>query len=201
MSIKRLTKTRIPTASGEFYLCLYDSGDGEEHMALLMGDLEEKTDVLARVHSECFTGDVLGSRRCDCGEQLAMAMQRVAMAGEGIILYLRQEGRGIGLLSKLKAYDLQDEGYDTVEANIALGHGADERDYSIAAAIFHDLGVTSVRLMTNNPAKIEALEALGIEVTEHIALQAEPNADNLDYLRTKMLRMGHTISLNGANGD
>lgn len=190
-TLKRLTQARIPTSIGEFDLHLYDSPDDKDHLAITMGDLTNKEGILARVHSECFTGDVLGSRRCDCGPQLNLAMQMVAEAGEGVIIYLRQEGRGIGLLDKLRAYNLQDEGYDTVDANLLLGHEADERDYTVAALILADLSVQSVRLMTNNPAKIEALGELGIDVIERVPLKTDVHTDNLSYLQTKLKRMNH----------
>jgi GTP cyclohydrolase II len=151
--------------------------------------------VLTRIHSECFTGDVLGSLRCDCGEQLAQAMEIIAAEGNGVLLYLRQEGRGIGLLDKLRAYNLQDQGYDTVEANLMLGHEADERDYTLAAAILRDLDVRSVRLMTNNPAKIDSLRALGIPVRKRVPLEGRVTPDNADYLRTKANRMHHLLDV------
>ena len=169
--------------------------DDKEHLALVHGDVSNQENVLVRIHSECFTGDVLGSLRCDCGEQLQRAIQMVAAAGSGIIIYLRQEGRGIGLLDKLRAYNLQDEGYDTVDANIMLGHQADSRDYTIAALILQDLDVHSVRLLTNNPDKIEKLEALDIAVTERVAHPAGVNAENAGYLRTKVERMRHLLDL------
>ncbi len=201
--MERLTCARIPTEVGQFELCLFENNhDGKEHLALVMGDVAEQEQVLVRVHSECFTGDVLGSRRCDCGEQLNRAMQLIADEGRGIIVYLRQEGRGIGLLSKLRAYNLQDEGYDTVEANLMLGHQADERDYTAASLILQSLAVKSLRLITNNPTKIESLQALGIKVTERIPLQPKITADNAEYLVTKVQRMRHLLDLNGwANGD
>jgi len=187
---------RIPTPYGEFQLCIYqESEHSEEHLALVMGDPEGKDDVLVRVHSECFTGDVLGSLRCDCGEQLQRAMAAVAGAGEGVILYLRQEGRGIGLEEKLRAYNLQDEGYDTVDANLALGHQADERDYTSAARILEYLGVKSISLLTNNPSKIEALTALGIDVHRRVALTATVNPENRRYLHTKARRMHHLFDI------
>ncbi len=194
--VTRLEHARIPTAEGEFQLCYYTNNhDNKEHLALIMGTVEGQHAVLARVHSECFTGDVLGSRRCDCGEQLHRAMSLVAQAGLGVIIYLRQEGRGIGLLDKLRAYNLQDEGYDTVEANLVLGHQADERDYTLAARILEDLGVKSIRLMTNNPAKITSLRALGIDVIDRVPLEADANPENIGYLRTKAERMNHQLSL------
>jgi GTP cyclohydrolase II len=194
--IERMACARIPTELGEFQLCLYaDLTDGKEHLALVMGEVQGVDNVLVRVHSECFTGDVLGSRRCDCGEQLQRSMVLIAEAGSGVIIYLRQEGRGIGLLDKLRAYNLQDIGYDTVEANLALGHQADERDYTVAALILTDLGVSTVRLITNNPSKIEHLAELGVGVAERIPLESTVYADNAQYLFTKALRMNHLFNL------
>jgi 3,4-dihydroxy 2-butanone 4-phosphate synthase/GTP cyclohydrolase II len=170
--------------------------DSKEHLALVLGEVSGRRDVLVRVHSECFTGDVLGSRRCDCGEQLGQAMALIAEAGAGVLVYLRQEGRGIGLLDKLLAYNLQDSGLDTVDANLALGHGADERDYTIAAGILQDLEVESVRLLTNNPLKVEALSQLGVPVARRMPLQTRANQDNFLYLQTKARRMNHLLNLN-----
>jgi GTP cyclohydrolase II len=196
LSVERKVCARIPNEHGEFQLCLYTNNlDDKEHLALVLGDVHEMEKVLVRVHSECFTGDVLGSRRCDCGDQLQQAMQLVAEEGAGVIVYLRQEGRGIGLAEKLRAYNLQDEGYDTVEANLVLGHEADERDYSIAAHILQDLGVRSVRLLTNNPDKIRRLDELGIPVVERIALESAIHPDNAFYLFTKAQRMNHLLDL------
>ena len=199
LSVQRLTSTRIPTVNGEFTLSLYENTeDDKDHLALIYGDpstLQEQEDVLVRIHSECFTGDVLGSLRCDCGEQLNASIRRIAAEEGGVLIYLRQEGRGIGLHNKLKAYNLQDEGYDTVEANQLLGHGADERDYSIGAHILEDLGIQSVRLLTNNPEKIESLEAHDITVSERVALEPHLNQHNTDYLRTKVDRMRHLLEL------
>ena len=195
-SVSRLACARIPTHMGEFQLCLYENTrDQKEHLALVLGDISGKENVLVRVHSECFTGDVLGSMRCDCGPQLHRAMHRVADAGAGLIIYLRQEGRGIGLLDKLRAYNLQDAGYDTVDANLLLGHQADERDYTLAAYILRDWEVRSIRLMTNNPHKVESLQSLGITVTDRVPLQAAVTADNAEYLRTKVERMRHVLRL------
>ena len=195
-TIEEVTCARIPTDSGEFQLCYYRSDiDDKEHLALVYGDIIGKENVLVRIHSECFTGDVLGSLRCDCGEQLHRAMQMVTAHGAGIVIYLRQEGRGIGLLDKLRAYNLQDEGYDTVDANLMLGHQADGRDYTIAALILQDLHVHSVRLLTNNPDKIEKLQALAVNVTERVALPVDVNAENAVYLRTKVKRMRHLLDL------
>ena len=195
--IRLLTSARIPTQVGEFQLGLYENSlDEKDHLALIHGDIASAENVLVRVHSECYTGDVLGSLRCDCGEQLNTSMRMIAEEGTGIILYLRQEGRGIGLHDKLRAYNLQDKGYDTVDANLALGHGADERDYTIGALILHDLGVKSVRLITNNPEKIERLEAHGISIAERVPLQPHLNEHNTDYLQAKVERMHHMLELN-----
>ena len=164
-ALKRSVTSRIPTDIGEFQLCLYTSNNDEkEHIALIMGKVKGKSNILVRIHSECFTGEVLGSCRCDCKEQLHLAMQKIAEEGCGVLIYLRQEGRGIGLSDKLRAYNLQDQGYDTVDANLLLGHQADERDYTIAALILEDLQVRSVRLLTNNPLKIKSIRELGIIV-------------------------------------
>ncbi len=196
LKVKRMASARIPTQMGEFQLILYTNNqDNKEHLALVMGDIEGKDDVLVRVHSECYTGDVLGSLRCDCGEQLHRAMQTIALEGQGVILYLRQEGRGIGLLDKLRAYNLQDQGYDTVEANLALGHQADERDYTVAARMLEDLDVRSIRLLTNNPSKIENLSDLGVVVKERIPVESTITADNAFYLFTKVQRMDHLLDL------
>lgn len=192
-----MVSARIPTEIGEFRLHLYyNNFDSKEHLALLLGNPEEASNVLLRVHSECFTGDVLGSRRCDCGEQLQNAMQQIAAAELGVIIYLRQEGRGIGLLDKLRAYNLQDEGYDTVDANLLLGHHADERDYTIAARIIDDLKIHSVRLLTNNPQKLERLREQGIIVNERIPVEPTIHPDNVHYLSTKVNRMNHLLNLN-----
>jgi GTP cyclohydrolase II len=196
IKIEQMACARIPTENGEYRLYLYKNNrDDKDHLALVFGDVQRKASVLVRVHSECFTGDVLGSRRCDCGEQLQQAMRMIAEAGAGVIVYLRQEGRGIGLLDKLRAYNLQDQGYDTVEANLALGHQPDERDFSIAALILQDLGVRSARLLTNNPEKIACLERLGFSVIERIALEGVINDDNAYYLFTKAQRMNHLLDL------
>lgn len=194
--VVRKVSTRIPTGVGEFNLYLYTSDrDNKEHLALVMGDVQGQSEILVRVHSECFTGDVLGSRRCDCGEQLQYAMQVIAESGCGVIVYLRQEGRGIGLLDKLRAYNLQDLGYDTVEANLMLGHQADERDYTIASLILEDLGIQSIRLLTNNPGKISHLRELGVDVTQRVPVEPTVNADNYHYLFTKAQRMHHLFDL------
>jgi GTP cyclohydrolase II len=194
LEIKRVASARIPTAEGEYQLCLYaNNRDDKEHLALVMGEVAGKKDLLVRVHSECFTGDVLGSRRCDCGEQLQRSMQMIAEQGEGVLIYLRQEGRGIGLASKIAAYALQERGLDTVEANLALGLPEDMRDYRAAAEMLLDLGVRRIRLLTNNPAKIDNLLRYGVEVVERVPLEISPNPSNLGYLRTKREKMGHLL--------
>src|SRR5215211_1290480 len=183
VTVTRRATARIPTVVGQSQLYLYASNlDDKEHLALIIGDVTHQSDVLVRVHSECFTGDVLGSLRCDCGAQLSQAMRLIAKEGLGILIYLRQEGRGIGLLNKLHAYNLQDQGYDTVEANLLLGHEADERDYTIAALILKHLGVRAVRLLTNNPLKTEGLQKSGIMVTARVPLQSEVTSENAAYL-------------------
>ncbi len=198
-TVSRLVSTRIPTAYGDFQLCYYSNTlDNKEHLAFVMGNVSDAENVLVRIHSECFTGDVLGSRRCDCGEQLDRSLQLIASQGAGVLVYLRQEGRGIGLLQKMRAYNLQDQGYDTVDANLLLGHGADERDYSLAARILEELGVKSIRLMTNNPLKIQALESEGIRVNARFPLEATVNADNEGYLLTKVRRMDHLLKVKPA---
>ncbi|GAA3532062.1 bifunctional 3,4-dihydroxy-2-butanone-4-phosphate synthase/GTP cyclohydrolase II [Aeromicrobium panaciterrae] len=192
--VSRLATTRLPTEFGEFTAHGYrDQIDGAEHIALVFGDPGTQ-DVLTRIHSECLTGDVFGSRRCDCGPQLELSMTEVTAAGAGVVVYLRgHEGRGIGLLHKLQAYALQDAGRDTVDANLDLGFGEDERDYAAGAQILRDLGVTSVRLLTNNPDKTTALEAYGVKVTERLPLVVAPTEDSLRYLQTKAERMGHDL--------
>jgi GTP cyclohydrolase II len=192
--VKDLVQTPIPTRHGEFILHYYSNNlDDKEHVALVKGQVEGRDKVPVRIHSECFTGDVLGSRRCDCGEQLDMAMQMINGYGFGVLIYLRQEGRGIGLLKKLQAYNLQDAGMDTVDANIHLGHLADEREYGIAALILENLKVKSVRLITNNPKKIDGLQKLGVNVVDRIPIVAAAHNDNLDYLKTKAKKMAHML--------
>lgn len=202
MKIQQLTCARIPTEVGEFQLCYYQNNhDEKEHLALILGDVNGRSDVLVRIHSECFTGDVLGSLRCDCGPQLHKAMQMIAAEETGVVVYLRQEGRGIGLLDKLRAYNLQDVGYDTVDANLMLGHQADARDYTMAALILQDLGVNSLRLITNNPDKIESLQQLGISVEARVPLSTPVHDENQAYLATKVARMRHMLNLEpGVNG-
>lgn len=198
---KRMTQTtsaRIPTLDGAFQLIHFrNNWDDKEHLALVMGDVSGRASVLVRVHSECFTGDVLGSQRCDCGEQLAAAMQAIAVEGRGVIVYLRQEGRGIGLAEKLRAYNLQDQGYDTVDANLLLGHQADERDYTPAVLILQALGVASIRLLTNNPAKVESLESHHLSVVQRVPIQPSVTSENVAYLSAKVRRMRHLLDLNG----
>ena len=197
IKVECLVSARLPTEDGEYQLSLYtDNISQKEHLALSMGELSGRRDVLVRVHSECFTGDVLGSLRCDCGEQLQTSIKMIASAGEGLLLYLRQEGRGIGLESKLHAYNLQDQGYDTVDANLLLGHQADERDYTVAAHIIREIDVGSIRLITNNPEKIEALQSLGVTVTGSVRLSPTVNPENARYLQTKKRRMNHLLNLN-----
>jgi 3,4-dihydroxy 2-butanone 4-phosphate synthase/GTP cyclohydrolase II len=201
LTITRMAQARIPTTEGEFQLYLYlNSQHQGEHLAFVLGHVGNQPEVLVRIHSECFTGDVLGSLRCDCGAQLAQAIQHIGQVGAGVIIYLRQEGRGIGLLDKLRAYNLQDQGYDTVDANLLLGHGEDERDYATAALILKDLGVSSVRLLTNNPVKIASLQAYGIPVTARVPLPPRVTTENAAYLLTKALRMHHLLNLDAFAG-
>jgi 3,4-dihydroxy 2-butanone 4-phosphate synthase/GTP cyclohydrolase II len=176
-------------------MMLYTSDrDEKEHLAMVMGDPRDQSSVLTRVHSECFTGDVIGSRRCDCGDQMQVSLEIISARGQGVLLYLRQEGRGIGLLEKLRAYNLQDEGFDTIDANLALGHQADARDYSIAAEMLKDIGVRSIQLLTNNPTKISALRRLGIDVAGRMPLDLEVHPDSAHYLQTKADRMNHMLN-------
>ncbi|MEX2323187.1 MAG: bifunctional 3,4-dihydroxy-2-butanone-4-phosphate synthase/GTP cyclohydrolase II [Acidimicrobiia bacterium] len=193
--VRRRVEARIPTRHGEFRAVGYESlVDGATHIALVKGDVKGTDDVLVRVHSECLTGDVFGSRRCDCGMQLDLAMERIAVEGTGVVVYLRgHEGRGIGLLHKLAAYTLQDQGQDTVEANVSLGFPPDARDYGIGAQILADLGVGSMRLLTNNPTKRAGLEGFGLSITDRVPLETEPTPENRDYLRTKAAKLGHLL--------
>ncbi len=194
--VKREVEVRMPTEFGEFRMVGYTNMiDKAEHVALVMGEPSPDRPALVRVHSECLTGDVFASRRCDCGSQLHAAMRQVAEAGEGVILYLRQEGRGIGLLNKLKAYQLQDAGHDTVEANRQLGFNADLRDYGIGAQILRDLGLRKLNLLTNNPKKIIGLDGYGLEVVERVQLQSSVHADNIAYLTTKRDKLGHMLDV------
>lgn len=196
-AVERVASCRLPTRFGVYTLCGYrEIPDGGEHLVLLMGDVADGTDVLVRVHSECMTSEVLGSMRCDCKAQLDDAMRCIAVAGRGVVVYLRgHEGRGIGLLNKLRAYALQDQGADTVEANVQLGLPIDGRDYSVAAQILGDLGIDGVRLMTNNPAKYSALADCGLRLVERVPLLTAVSGENEAYLKVKQLTMGHSLGL------
>ncbi len=194
---RRVVKANLPTRYGAFEMFVYDTPDHKEHAALALGAIGDGGPVLVRAHSQCLTGDVFGSCRCDCGEQLADSLEFLQEQGRGVLLYLRQEGRGIGLAKKISAYALQEQGLDTVEANLALGLPEDMRDYRIAAEMLLDLGVRRARLLTNNPAKIEGLERYGVEVVERVPLRISPNPSNLEYLRTKREKMGHLFPAAG----
>lgn len=192
--IKRGTEVNMPTEYGDFHLIPFEQkSNGLTHVALIKGTWEKEEPILVRVHSSCATGDIFGSKRCECGEQLHKAMQMVQEEGKGVIVYLNQEGRGIGLMAKMEAYKLQEQGFDTVDANLHLGYKADERDYGIGAAILHSLGVTKMRLMTNNPVKRVGLESFGLEVTENVPIEIIPNEHNEFYMHTKKERMGHDL--------
>ena len=196
--VHRVAEAKLPTSYGEFSVIAYKSDiDPDEHVALVMGDISSEEPVLVRVHSECLTSDVFGSLRCDCGEQLDMAMRKIADEGRGVLLYMRQEGRGIGLHNKLRAYELQDSGLDTVEANVTLGFEADLRDYGIGAQILADLGLHKIRMMTNNPKKLIALEGYGLQVVEQVPIIIAPNQYNLRYLETKQKKLGHMLKIPG----
>ena len=196
--VQRVAETVMPTRFGEFRALAYKSLiDPDEHLALVLGDIETPEPVLVRVHSQCVTGDVFGSLRCDCGEQIEQALQRISEEGRGVLLYMRQEGRGIGLHNKMRAYALQDEGMDTVEANHALGFPADRRDYGIGMQILVDLGIHEMRLLTNNPGKRAGLEGYGLKVVERIPIIVEPNSYNLRYLETKRKKLGHLLKIEG----
>jgi 3,4-dihydroxy 2-butanone 4-phosphate synthase/GTP cyclohydrolase II len=197
--VHRVAEAKMPTPYGEFTLIAYRSEtDPDEHLALVMGDVINGKPVLVRVHSQCLTGEVFGSLRCDCGEQIKMAMKSIAEEGRGVLLYMRQEGRGIGIHNKIRAYALQDAGLDTVEANISLGFAPDPRDYGIGAQILAELGLHNVRLMTNNPKKRIGLESYGLKVTEIVPIVTSPNQYNRRYLATKQKKMGHLLKITDA---
>jgi 3,4-dihydroxy 2-butanone 4-phosphate synthase/GTP cyclohydrolase II len=192
--VERVEVVKLPTPFGAFMLYLYRSQtDGQHHVALVKGDVASRENVLVRVHSECLTGDVFGSQRCDCGPQLHQAMRAIAAAGRGVIVYMRQEGRGIGLASKIKAYKLQERGYDTVEANLKLGYGMDLREYGLGAQILVDLGLKTICLLTNNPRKVVGLEGYGLEIVKQLPLKIAANPHNEKYLRTKREKLGHLL--------
>jgi 3,4-dihydroxy 2-butanone 4-phosphate synthase / GTP cyclohydrolase II len=192
--VQRVEVVKMPTDYGDFDLHLYRSTtDGQHHLALVKGQVSGKANVLVRVHSECLTGDVFGSRRCDCGPQLHQAMRQVAEEGRGVIVYMRQEGRGIGLASKIQAYKLQERGYDTVEANLKLGFKMDLREYGLGAQILADLGLKTIRLLTNNPKKVVGLEGYGLEIVEQVPIRIKPNPHNKRYLKTKREKLGHLV--------
>ncbi|MCM3747350.1 bifunctional 3,4-dihydroxy-2-butanone-4-phosphate synthase/GTP cyclohydrolase II [Paenibacillus pasadenensis] len=192
--VERVVEVNMPTDFGVFRAVAYTNEvDGKEHIAIVKGEIDSEKPTLVRVHSECLTGDVFHSRRCDCGPQLAAALKQIEQAGSGVLLYMRQEGRGIGLINKLKAYQLQEQGLDTVEANLKLGFGADLREYGIGAQILRDLGVRQMRLMTNNPRKIRGLEGYGLSVVERVPIQMERNESNTGYLNTKKSKLGHLL--------
>src|SRR5271169_5095956 len=192
--VEKIEVVKLPTDYGEFDLHLYRSKiDGQHHLALVRGDVAGQKNILVRVHSECLTGDVFGSRRCDCGPQLHQAMKQVAEAGRGVILYMRQEGRGIGLAPKIQAYKLQEQGYDTVEANAKLGYGMDLREYGLGAQILVDLGLKTIRLLTNNPKKVVGLEGYGLEIVEQVPIRVKSNPHNERYLKAKREKMGHLL--------
>ncbi len=193
--VEKIAEADLPSKFGHFRIHAYESKlDGKCHLAIVKGDVKGKKDVLVRVHSECLTGDALGSLRCDCGEQLAIALKRIEAEGEGMVLYMRQEGRGIGLGNKMRAYELQDHGKDTVEANVLLGFAPDERDYGIGAQILADMGLTTIRLMTNNPAKRAGLEGYGLKIVDRVPLEVPTNEFNKQYMKVKKTKMGHILA-------
>jgi len=192
-AVNLVARAALPTSHGTFIMHVYADAAGKEHVALTVGNVGDGVPVLARLHSECLTGDAFGSHRCDCGEQLALSMDMIQAARRGVLVYLRQEGRGIGLANKIRAYALQEQGLDTVDANRALGLPDDMRDYAGAAAMLHSLGVRTVTLITNNPAKIAGLERHGVEVVERTPLHTAPNLHNLPYIAAKRERMGHLV--------
>jgi 3,4-dihydroxy 2-butanone 4-phosphate synthase/GTP cyclohydrolase II len=197
--VERVAEAKFPTRYGDFVVIAYRSKvDTDEHVALVKGDVSGDKPVLVRVHSECLTGDVFGSLRCDCGDQIALAMEKIATEGRGVFLYMRQEGRGIGFHNKLRAYALQDQGLDTVEANIALGFEDDLRDYGIGAQILADLGLHKIRLLTNNPKKVIGLESYGLQIVETVELRTKPTPYNLEYLKTKQKKLGHILEVDEA---
>ena len=192
--VERIEMVKMPTDYGEFDLYLYRSKlDAQHHLALVRGNVAGQKNVLVRVHSECLTGDVFGSRRCDCGPQLHQAMRMVAESGRGVVVYMRQEGRGIGLAPKIKAYKLQEQGYDTVEANTKLGYGMDLREYGLGAQILVDLGLKTIRLLTNNPKKVVGLGGYGLKISQQVPIKVKPNPHNEKYLKTKREKLGHLL--------
>ncbi|QIQ41300.1 MAG: GTP cyclohydrolase II [Buchnera aphidicola (Aphis urticata)] len=194
MQLIKIEKAILPTRWGDFIIFGFEEKkNGKNHIALVYGDIKKNIPILSRIHSECLTGDALFSLRCDCGDQLKMAMNKIAHEGRGVLIYHRQEGRNIGLLNKIKAYSLQDQGLDTVEANLKLGFSADERDFSLCADIFNILNVKQIRLLTNNPYKVDMLTAAGIDIVERVSLLAKKNNKNSCYLKTKAEKMGHLL--------
>jgi 3,4-dihydroxy 2-butanone 4-phosphate synthase/GTP cyclohydrolase II len=195
ISVYRVAEAKLPTNYGEFTIVVYKSDfDSGEHLALVKGDVTTPGPVLVRIESECTTGEIFSSLRCDCGDQLSFAMQAIAQEARGVIIYLRQEGRGIGLLNKIRAYTLQDKGLDTVEANVAMGFPADSRNYVTGAQMLKDQGISAIKLMTNNPLKIKSMESYGLKVVERVPIQIKPNPQNQRYLETKKLKMGHLLT-------